>query len=47
MKTLYLITVAPKNQGDKPYRFVTNELSHISSEYSDFLVEKLDFDNVD
>ena len=47
MNTLYLITVPPKNQGEKPNRFVTNELSHLSFEYSDFLVEKLDFDNVE
>ena len=47
MKKVYLVTVPSKENPSTPYRFVTNDVSSLSSVYLYFVVESIDFKNID
>lgn len=39
----YLITIPPKDNSEKPFQFVTDDISKITGKYDFFMIQKIDF----
>lgn len=39
----YLITVPASNSQEKPYQFVTDDISKVTGKYDFFMIQKIDF----
>lgn len=39
----YLITIPPKNNTEKPYQFVTDDISKVTGKYEFFMIQQIDF----